>query len=220
MRRTALIAFLLGLAAILVFELVPWLGRKRDFPAEIPNPPALQVLALDVVPAGKRLCMREIAIERHARQVRFQVGTYFKPGPPLLLEITAPGYRSASRVAAGYPDNARLSLPVKPPPRDTLVTACFTNLGRRKIAFYAATDRAVSRAQVTLGGKPVEGSPAFGFWEGRSVSIADRADVTVERMATFRGFLGHAWLLWALLVMFVLGMPAALAVALWRGFPR
>src|SRR4051812_38282061 len=221
MRRTALIAFSVGLALILVVEVVPWLGRKRDFPAEIPNPPALQVLALDVLPAGKRLCMREIAIERHARQVRFQVGTYFKPGPPLLLQITAPGYRSASRLKAGYADNARLSLPVKPPPRDTLVTACFTNLGKRKIAFYAAAnDRAISRARVTVGGKPVQGSPAFSFWEGRSVSIADRAGVTVERMATFRGFLGHAWLLWALLGMFVLGMPAALALAVWRGFPR
>src|SRR3954464_11190947 len=99
MRRTALIAFSVGLALILVFELVPWLGRKRDFPAEIPNPPALQVLALDVVPAGKRLCLREIDVTSHARQVRFQVGTYFKPGPPLLLEIAAPGYRSAPPVA-------------------------------------------------------------------------------------------------------------------------
>lgn len=218
MRSAALIAFVAGLVAVLVVEVVPWLGRERDFPAEIPNPPALQAISLDVVKGGQTICIKKIAAETHSREARFTVGTYKKPGPELELRVSAPGYRAVARQEAGYADNSVLRLRIAPPPRATLVTACIANRGRTKIALYSADDRARSRAAVAVDGKRLSATPALGFWEGRSVSVADRAGVTVERMATFRGFLGHTWLLWALLALFCVGMPAALGVALWRGF--
>ena len=219
MRSAALIAFVAGLIAVLAFEAVPWLGRERDFPAEIPNPPALQVVSLDIVKGGQTICVKEIAAETHSRQVRFTVGTYMKPGPALELRVTAPGYRTVARQPAGYADNATLQLPIAAPRRAMLVTVCIENQGQRKIALYAADDRARSRAAVTIDGARVSATPTLGFWEGKNVSIADRAGLTVERMSTFRGFLGHAWLLWTLLVLFCAGMPVALGVALWRGMP-
>src|SRR3954447_6043885 len=218
MRRAALIAFVAGLAVAVVFEVVPWLDRERDFPAEIPNPPALTVLSLDVVPGGRTLCMRDIAADPHGREARFRVGTSHKPGPPLELTITAPGYRTSARQTAGFADNATLGLPIAAPPRQTLVTACITNQGKRKIAIYAANDRARSRAAVTIAGKRVTPTPQFGFWERKPTTIADRAGVTVDRMATFRGFFGHTWILWTLLALFCVGMSVGLAVVLWRGF--
>jgi hypothetical protein len=220
MRRAALIAYVAGLVAVVVFEVVPWLGRERDFPAEIPNPPALQVVSLDVVPGGKRLCMRDIAADPHARQARFTVGTYGKPGPPLELTITAPGYRTSARQPAGFADNAMLRLPISGPSRATLITACIMNEGKRKIAVYSANDRARSRAIVTIAGKSVSATPAFGLWEAKPRTIVDRAGVTVDRIATFRGFFGHPWIVWVLLVLFCFGMPAALGFVLWRSSPR
>jgi hypothetical protein len=220
MRSAALIALAAGLVAVLAFEVVPWLGRGRDFPASVPSPPALERISLDVVPGGKQLCMSNIAAETHSQSARFQVGTYKRPGPPLVLTVSAPGFRSVTRQPGGYADNSRLALATKPPPRATLVTACIKNGGDHKIALYSADDRSRSRASVEIAGRSVRATPAFSFWEVKPASIADRAGVTVERIATFRGFLGHAWIVWVLLVLFCVGMPVALAIALWRGFPR
>lgn len=220
MRRAALIAFALGLVAVLAFEAVPWLSRKRDFPSEIPSPPALVSVSLQDIAPGQYICMNNIVAEQHSHQARFQVGTYKKPGPALELTIEAPGYRTVARQPPGYADNAVIALPIRAPVRPTLVTACITNRGKTKIALYSAQDRAHSKAGVWTEGTPLPATPAFGFWEGRGASIVDRAGLTVERMSTFRGFLGHPWLIWLLLVLFGVGMPVALGVALWRGFPR
>jgi hypothetical protein len=220
MRKPALIAFVVALIAVVAFEVVPWLGRERDFPAEIPNPPALQAISLDVVKGGQTICIKKIAAETHSREARFTVGTYKKPGPELELRVSAPGYRAVAHQPAGYADNSTLRLRIGPPPRAMLVTACIANRGTTKIALYAADDRARSRAAVDVDGKRVSATPALGFWEGREVSIGDRAGVTVERMATFRGFLGHTWLLWTLLALFCVGTPVALGLALWRGMDR
>jgi hypothetical protein len=220
MRSAALIAFVAGLVAVVVFEVVPWLGRERDFPAEIPSPPALQVVSLDVVPAGRSLCMAQITADPHGRQVRFTVGTYKRPGPALDLTLSGRGYRATAHQSAGFADNATLRLPLEPPSRPTLVRACITNRGTHRIALYSANDRSRSRATVEVAGRSVSATPAFGFWEPRPVSIADRAGVTVKRIATFRGFLGHAWFIWLLLALFCVGMPIALGGVIWLGLRR
>ena len=220
MRSAALIAFVAGLIAVVVFEVVPWTGRERDFPALIPNPPPLQTQALDLVEGGHKLCMKGLAIDPHARQARFVVGTYHRPGPPMELTITAPGYRAVARQPAGFADNATLSLAIPAPPRASLVTACIANRGRHKVALYAADDQARSRTSVFMDGSRVIATPTFGFWEGRPATLADRAGVTADRIATFRGFLGHAWIVWLLLALFCFGIPLALGFALWRGVPR
>ena len=215
MRRAALITYVVALAIFGVFA-IPFLTRERDQPAAVPNPPALKRIALDQVHSGGTICISDIAIEQHSQIARFQVGTFGRPGPPLDLVITGPGYRAAAHARGGYADNATQSLPVVPPRDDVLVRACIHNRGSDKIALYAANDSARSRAQVTIDGRPVRATPALAFYEARDRSIGERVPVTVERISTFRGPLGHEWFVWLVLILFVAGLPLGIGYVLWR----
>ena len=215
MRRAALLTYVLALVVFGAFA-IPFITHDRDQPAAVPSPPPLKRIALDEVPPGASVCMSDIAIEQHSEQARFQVGTFGKPGPPLDVAATGAGYRAVAHARGGYADNAVQALPIKPPPGDQLVRVCVRNRGGNKIALYAANDSARSRARVEVDGQAVRATPALAFYEASDRSIAERAPVTVERMSTFRGLLGHEWLIWLVLTAFVLGLPLGIGAVLWR----
>jgi hypothetical protein len=176
----------------------------------------LKRIALDQVDPGGTICISDIAIEQRSRVARFQVGTFGKLGPPLDFVVSGPGYRAAARAQGGYADNATQSLAIAPPRDPLLVRACIRNRGSDKIALYAANDSARSRARVTVDGAPMRATPALAFYEAHDRSIAARVPLTVERMSTFRGPLGHEWLIWLALATFVVVLPLGIGVALWR----
>ena len=222
MRRLAMLA-LIGYAAVLgafgVFIGIPFLTEERDIPAEVPSPSALFFTSLDVVPGGGRLCMTDVTITKQTAHVRYQIGTYKKPGPPLELTIRGDSYSARVAERRGYKDNAIHAVAIPKPPRDQLVTVCIRNRGRSKIAFYAAADRAISRVNVFVDHERVVPTPSLSFHERAPVSLADRAGVTAARIATFRGFLGHTWMVWVLAILFAIGVPVLMGVAL-RGAAR
>jgi hypothetical protein len=219
MRRTVLIAVGVYMAALAVFAVavgLPFLQKKRDIPAEVPSPPALVATSLDVIPPGGRLCMRDVAISAQAQQMRVALGTYFRPGPALGISVRAPGYDARARVPAGYKDNSTLIVPLRRPPSSRLVTVCVRNTGTRKLALYAAADRAQSRVVVTIDGRHVSPTPALSFNEARAVSIAASAGVTAGRIAVFRGFLDHSWIVWLLALLALVAAPVLIALGLAR----
>jgi hypothetical protein len=216
MRRAAVATYAIALLAFVVFAAVPFLTRKRDQPAAVPDPPALSRVALDALAPRETLCIGGIAAEPHSQRARFQVGTFGKPGPPLDVVVTGAGYRAAARQPGGYPDNAVQSLAIKPPPRAQIVRVCVRNGGGNRIALYAAGDSARSRARVTAGGMVLRATPALAFYEARKRTIAERVPLTVDRIATFRGPFSHAWIVWLALGAFVLVIPLGVGAALWR----
>jgi hypothetical protein len=219
MRRPAVLglgAFVVVLAAFLVFGALPFVTKKRDQPASITSPPALEKITLTVLRPRQRACMQGLAMDAHARQARFKAGSFGKPGPRLAVSVT-PGTQGAEVIPPGWADNSTLTVPVDPHGRDRLASACITNDGPAKIALYSAADRSQSRALAVVDGKGTEASPQFGFWEGKPVSIATRAPTTVDRIATFRGFLSHPWFVWIVLVLFLVGVPVAVGWLAWRG---
>jgi hypothetical protein len=222
MRSPSAIAAGVFAGALLVFTIVlaiPFLTKKRDYPAAITSPPALTEVALDDVAPGRRLCMTQITADPHSQVARFVVGTYGKPGPPLTLDLTGPGYRSSAKIAGGYPDNQVQQVRVPPPARALLVRACIRNNGATKIALYSADDgHATSRAAVTVGANRLVATPAFGFWEAAPQSIAARAPLTAHRIAVFRGPLGYTWVVWLVLALALVGLTAGLAAVLWQAF--
>jgi hypothetical protein len=216
MRRAAVFAYVLALVVFAAFA-VPFVTHKRDQPAAVPDPPPLTQIALDQVDPGKSICISDIAVEEHSEVARFQLGTYGKPGPPLDIVVTgARGYRAAAREEGGYADNEIHSVAIQPPAGDQLVRVCIRNGGQTKIALNAADDFARSRARVTVAGQPVRATPTLAFYEAARRAIAERAPVTVERMATFRGPLGYEWLIWLVLALFVAGLPLGIGAVLWR----
>jgi hypothetical protein len=213
MRRAALITFAVALAAFIAFAAIPFMTRKRDFPASITSPPPRDVVALDVVAPGQRLCMDRITIEPRSGVARFRIGTYGKPGPALTVSLSGPGYAATKRIAAGWADNALQQVTVPHPARPELVTVCWRNRGRIRVALYSAAGR--PRSDVTLNGRRVPSDPVFGFWEARPQSIADRATVTAERITAFRGPFAHTWLVWAAVVAALVALVGGMAGALW-----
>jgi hypothetical protein len=223
MRRTAIIAcgvFAAALAAFAVFSVAPWLDRKHDFASSVPQPPPLDTTDLIVVLPHGQMCMNDVAVEPHGNQVRFKAGTYFKPGPPVTLTVRGVDYEAATRVSAGFADNAVLQLPIRPPPRAELVTVCIRNDGSRKISLYSASGRSRSRSVVTLNGKVQKPAPDLAFYESRPVSIGDRVSTILGRMAVFRGVFGEPWIFWALSLLLVFGVPLAIGAGLWLAFAR
>jgi hypothetical protein len=218
MRKVALAGYVLVVLAFAVFVARPALTRGRDIPAAITSPPALQVVSIVDLRPGRTLCMNDLAIDPRARQARFRAGSFRKPGPPLSVTVRGPGYTSRAAIPAGWPDNATLTAPVRRPPGQELVTACIANRGKVKIGLYAAGDRAMSRSQTHVGATNVGLTPQFGFWEGKPASIWSHAGVIAERIAIFRGPLGHAWIVWVLLVLSLVAVPVGFGYVAWRAF--
>lgn len=208
--------FALVLVGWVAYEVVPWLTKERDFPSTIPQSPGLSSLATVELGKGETLCMRDVAMEPHARQARFRTASFFRKGPALEFRISGPGYRVVRRIAGGYPDNFSHVVAIDPPPREMLVTVCFRNTGRRKMALYGANDTARSRVQVTLNGITQPVAPQLAFYEATPVSIADRLSSVVRRIAAFHGFLGQTWLVWLLGALVLAGTPLLIGVGLWR----
>ena len=221
MRRASVFAigaFALALALFAVFSVRPWLNLKRDFPAAVPNPPPLDVTELILVNPRQHMCMSDIALDPHGDQARFKVGTYHSPGPPLLMTIRGAGYSVRAPIAAGFADNSTLQVPVRRPPRAELVEVCISNLGHKRIALYSSSGRSKSRALVSVDGKSQDSVPMFALYESKPVSIGARIGVTLSRIATFRGPFSHDWIVWALALLLVFGVPLALGAALWLAF--
>lgn len=210
--RRALMAYALGLALFAGFVAIPFLTKKRDIPAEVPSPPPLTAVDLVDVGAGARVCMKDVGVSAESRRMRVVVGTYGRPGPRLRVSI---GGRLAA-VPAGFKDNSTLAVPIPPPGRGAIATVCIRNLGASKIALYAAADRSRSRVRTFVNGREVAATPTLSFAEAEPVSIAGRAGVIAGRIAVFRGFLDHAWVVWLLAVAMLAAVPLLVAIAQWR----
>jgi hypothetical protein len=210
----ALLVYVGGLALLTGFVAVPFLTKKRDILAAVPSPPPLVATSLDVVRAGGHICMTGIAISAETGQMRFRVGTYHRSGPGLAVSVRSPGYGAATKVRPGYADNATVSVPLPRPPSSRLVTVCIRNEGPGRIAFYAAEDRALSRAAVFIDGTRIRATPELSFAEAKPVSIGERTGVIAGRIAAFRGFLDHAWIVWLLAFCALVAVPALIALGL------
>ncbi len=218
MRRAALVSFVVAVGAFVVLAVVPYANGKHLFPASITSPAPRHAVGLAELPAHSRLCMTRITIEPRSRVARFQVGTYGKPGQPLALTLSGPGYSDHAQIPAGYPDNQVHQIPVSPPARPTLVTVCMRDLGQRKLALYAAPGQERSRAGVTVDGRPVGVTPQFGFWEASPRSLASHPGLTVERMAAFRGPFGHTWIVWLVLALAAVSLVLGAGLLAWYAF--
>ena len=217
MRRPALIAvalYVIGVALFAGFVAVPFATKHRQTPAEVPSPPPLRNIDLLNVGPGSRLCLTDLVVSAQARGMTFSLGTYRRPGPPLDTTITAGDYSSTRTVAGGYADNSAIQVPIPPPPSSRAAEVCITNRGKRKIAFYGSgLDPARSRVRAVLDNSYQGFTPTFTFTDG-DPSIAGNAGVTAGRIAVFRGFLDHAWIVWLLAVAMVAVVPVLVGVAL------
>jgi hypothetical protein len=195
-----------------------FLVEARELVAAVPSPrPVFQIDLVDV-PPGERLCISGVTIPADARQLRFQVGTFGRPGPALDVTLRGESYSERLTVPAGYPDSALIVAAMEPPAAPRLGEVCLGHRGSTKVALVGAEEeRTLSRPEGRVGEQRVEADTYLAFYTGGSASALDRAGEIVERMSAFRPAVVGPWLLWPLLGLVVVGVPAGVLWAVLRG---
>jgi hypothetical protein len=124
-------------------------------------------------------------------------------------------------VPAGYPDSAVITTAMDPPEDARLGEVCLRHRGSRKIALVGAREeRTLSRPATRVGGKLAEADTYLAFYDGGSGSPLEQAGAIVRRMSAFRPAIVGPGLLWPLLALVVLGVPAGVLWAVLRGVGR
>jgi hypothetical protein len=169
-----------------------------------------------VVAPGERACQRPVDVAADARSVRFKVGTFGTPGPPLEVAVrAAAGPRAAGSVGAGYGDvtwqRARLDRELHEGER---VEVCVRNRGERRAALYGGPALAARTSSAYVAGRAQATDIALVFERGESRSAFTLVPAALEHAALFRpGWLG-VWLLWAAGFVLAVLVPLLLAAAL------
>jgi hypothetical protein len=213
MRRLALVLALGTLVAAGVAWGLPYLTDERDYVAVTPQPDPLFEVALVPLRGGQVACMDDAVLDPRSEEARFRVGTFFRPSVPLDLTIAGGAYTERVEIPATYRDSEVIRVPIEPPAREEAVSICIRNRGDRRVALYGAADRTNSRSQVRVDGRPVV--PDFGivFYEREPASILERLPTAIQRATAFRGPLTED-LLWVAIVLFALGTPLGVLLAL------
>jgi hypothetical protein len=203
--RNAAVAFAAALIVIgAALVLAPNVVRDRARVDATPSPPPLSTVALVNVAGGQRACLSNVVLDSGSELARFTVGTYGRPGPR--LDVTAAGRHYA--VAAGFPDNAHLTVALAPPTRPVATTFCIANGGPRTIALYGSDElRTRSRVAVTVGGRPVAPDVTLTLDRRTSASVLDQLGDVVSRTTRWRPGVGRP-VVWALILLVLVAVPA------------
>ena len=197
----------------------PFLTRATQPVASAPAPTALFQVTEFRVPAHQQACMSSVSVTPQSDRAFFLLrppSPTPKGGPPVLFTLTAPSYRASLAVPGGYPGGS-VDLPVAPPRAPVIATACFFNRGPGPVVFDGTTeDRTVSRAAVTINGRPKHGDIALIFYDSRPQSVLDRLGGIFTHASNLTDGLVPVWLVWLFAVLTALGVPAAIIFAFYR----
>jgi hypothetical protein len=203
----------LALAAVDVF--IPYLTRERETVAGVPVPPPFAVQENIRLAPGQEVCLDEVAIDVDSEIAEFGVISKARSGPQLRVSANAPGYRAASEVEGGYLSPDTMRVPLKPPTRSLLAEFCVANRGDRKVDLLAAHEpRTASRPVARVDGAEVPPDLALRFLSRDSGSVLARLGSLVDRMSAFHPAVLEKPVLWLLLALLVIVLPAAAIYAL------
>lgn len=207
----------LAVAAVAVF--VPYLSREREAVAGVPVPSPFAVQENIRLAPDQEVCLDAVAIDVDSEIAEFSVISKTKSGPPLRVSADAPGYRSAAEVDGGYVSPDTIRVPLEPPTRSLLAEFCVANRGKRKLELLAAHEpRTASRPVASVDGREVAPDLALRFLEEGSGSVGERMGSLIDRMSAFRPAVLEKPVLWLILALLVLVLPAAAIYAVVAGF--
>ena len=215
-RLGILVAGAAVLIAAIVLTLV-WAGEKRDVVASTPQPPPLYETDLLGLKPGEKACWGEVTLVPSGTVAQFRVTSEGGPPVPLTFSVSAPGYRSSVDIPATWRDNDLLTARIDPPPRPLHGEACVehTGTGTNRVGLYAAEDQSPI-LDASAAGRDKDEIPVLRFVEDGPGTVGGHASEIADAIGAFRpGFVGP-WLVWLLLVLVVVGLPAGLTFALWR----
>jgi len=213
---TALVLVVFVFGAAITF--LPWLTEQRTVVAGTPSLEALYSQAEVKVPARKRACIRPIAIDQNARQVRMLLHTVGRRAPVVGVTLTAPGYRATGRFEGYAPGGATPAVASlsKAPPGPAAGELCVRNTGQRAIGLVGSNEPASMTLPVTYIGHRSAGEidPAITLYSGEDRSLLQQAGTILDRAAGFTGVV-PGWMMWPLALLLVAVLPLGTATALW-----
>lgn len=218
--RLAALATALAAVAILFGALVwfrPYLTRKQESVSAVPAPSALTALTQFDLPPGQQACMASVTVEPNSLAAQFELHPAKagpQGGPPVALVLSAPGYRSVSRLAGGYPGGLA-TIAVTPPRHSLLATACFVDRGTTAVLLSGSAEaRTISRSSpTTVAGTAVFGDVALTFLDTRPSSLLGRLGTIFGHASNLTDHLIPVWLIWILAVLVLCGVPLGILAA-------
>jgi hypothetical protein len=214
--RSAGAVFLGVFAAGLVAILLVGLSDKR-----------VEAFTLGVVPgsgiaqlqAGDTLCQRPIEVEETFSWLRLVVSSPQPPGPPLLVEVRDTGGRVLGHagVRGGYgkaPTN--VVAPVGRVDKGRRVAVCVRHQGSKRTTavLYGGVAVAAAGSDASLDGHGLGQDLSVVFLRDSEPTLLSLAGDVVDRASLWHGEWIHPWLLWLVVALLVLALPALLALAL------
>jgi hypothetical protein len=218
MRKGLLAGFLIAFLVMLAWKPLPYLKAKRE---AIWATPTVQPLGGDLLfpqrlKRHQRLCIDGMPWAPQARFVQLTVMAE-RPTPPVTLTARGPGYQARAQLPSGL-GSGPVAVPLTPAKQEIQNgTLCLHNDGRHSVAFYGVPNggRQAASVTMTLDGKRVKDRQlTVTLLSSRSQSALGRLGELLDRMAMWRP--GGPWATWLLFILALVGVPAAVGVALAR----
>jgi hypothetical protein len=217
--RLALAAAGLALAFAAAYWIVPYLTRERETVSGVPVPPPFAVQQPLPLGGGQRACLDRVAFNPDSELAELTVVNRARSGPPLTVTAAAGPYRERGAIARGYSAPTVLRASIDPPRRSRLGRFCVENRGRRRVALLGTREaRTLSRPAATIDGEPAPGDISLRFLAAEPGTVPERLGSLVDRMSAFKPTALEKPILWLVLALVVLAVPALALYALAAGF--
>src|SRR4051794_20983076 len=212
MHRGALIT---GVVVVLLGALLfirPFATREREYLSSVPAAPSLFQAPVPVeLKPRDQICVKDMPLDRDSQLARFFFYTYGKRGVPLAVSASGPGYSFRSTYPGGWAEGP-VELPLRPPAHSIDGQICVSNKGRRKVAIQATpVGQRFSRPQPYLNGGPLPQDVPLTLHRRKPGTLIEQIPRGLQHAAVFVPL--ATWALWILLVLVVLGIPAAVVLA-------
>jgi hypothetical protein len=217
-RVLAGIAAGLGLLIACIAWFVPYLTRERQNLAGVPVPPPFLAQTPVEIDPGSEACLSDVAFDMDADFV--ELTALSAPRPRLEVVARAPGYRETGAVAGGR-EALSIFARIDPPERSVIGTLCIRNRGKRSITLLGTNDArtSVGRSITRIDGAEIAPDITVRLFSGDNGSVLERLGQLVDRAAAFKpGLFGLPVLLWIVLVLAAIGIPAAALSAMMSSF--
>jgi len=210
---TGLFAAVLLVGALTQF--LPRLTRQGEVVSNTPVRSDFAAVQPIVLEPGARVCLGDVTFDPAVRSAQLTFAPSATGSAPtrLTLEAFAPGYRASAATEIARGQGGRLDIPFAPPRRGTIGTLCVRNSGARTTALAGTGDpRALTRSAIVVDGQRTGQAFSVTLHEAGGRSLLDRTGQLADRTAALSAV--GPWLVWLLLPLLLLGVPAAVLVAL------
>jgi hypothetical protein len=213
--------FGIGLAIFVVVGAIlwiPWATQKRQVIASTPVPPALFGITPAPLKPGSNACMSLVTFDPDTQVGEIGADPGKKPGPPLAIVATAPGYRATARIPGGYKYSPALQFNLTPPKRSVIGQLCVRNTGKRTVSLNGSTEyRTMGRPILAIDGAVQPMHAHLAFYARTQQSYVSRLGPIFSHASAFTPpFLSQALLI-LIALLALIGIPvgayAALAIA-------